>query len=87
MLKKLLASEAIKFVMGKVFEAASPEPTGLVVFDGQIDEFHLEMETLSDNKLCDARSQVTVYTKNGIVVGITTTYPGARSYCFIAAVL
>lgn len=84
MLKKFLAKLALDRLVQLITKPSRPIIAGLVQFEGTKDEFHEQMETLSDNSVSDGNDRCTVYLNKGVPVGVYHRWPN-RDYCYIGS--
>lgn len=84
MFKKFLASLALEKLKQLILSPSQPNIAGLVEFGGTKEEFHIQMEELSDKVVSDANERCTVYFKRNKVVGVHHRWPN-RDYCYLGS--
>tara|TARA_Y100001956_G_scaffold79844_1_gene93725 strand:- start:31 stop:288 length:258 start_codon:yes stop_codon:yes gene_type:complete len=81
MLKKFLAQLALEKIV-QLVKPSAPVIAGLVQYEGTKDEFHKEMEVLSDSSVSDGNGRCTVYLYKGRTVGVHHRWPN-RDFCYL----
>lgn len=84
MLKKFLASLALDRLGQLIMSPLKPNIAGLVEFEGTKDEFHIQMESMSDKVVSDPNERCTVYFSGSKVVGVHHRWPN-RDYCYFGS--